>query len=64
MSEKLKPVDCPYCGNKAIKYDGDWEINHKETCWLYKENQTTWLVSKRDILKWNTRSHASRNQRG
>ena len=48
---------CPYCGAVAEMYDGDYQIKHKEGCWILvvQGQEVTWIMSTRGGEMWNKR---------
>ncbi len=51
--EELKP--CPFCGAIPKYYDaGDYEVDHKEGCYLLHSYGEPWIFS-RFVAKWENR---------
>jgi len=58
MSVKIKQIKpCPFCGVKAVYWDGDYFITHKDDCMILEISSEwkTWIVSDRMAKKWNKR---------
>ena len=55
MKDKLKA--CPFCGAIPKFFDGDYEVEHDDNCFMRMGHvvKTQYLTGIRRIIAWNTR---------
>ena len=50
------PMTCPFCDAKPEFYDGAWRVKHDVDCYLFDYSEYEWIIGRKGISKWNTRT--------
>lgn len=49
-------MTCPFCDAKPEFYDGAWRVKHDVDCYLFDYSEYEWIIGRKGISKWNTRT--------